>query len=374
MLLQAAILDAPQATASLEQWLAQHDLNQLDESSLRLLPAVDFNLRGHALPAPLGRVIAGLRRHALCRTHWGLRTCAELVGSLQAQGIPCMLLKGAALSRLYAPSPSVRPMNDVDLLVPRRQALKAMEQLRASGFRAHALNPADLVEVRHSSPFSRGSIEIDLHWDVLPESVTLDDAWAFDDSRPLDLGDVTTRALSSTAQLFHTIAHGLRYSETPAAWWPLDAVFVLRGSAKVDFERLLQLAVDHQLANVVYRGLCYLVRHFNVQVPSGVLQRFESTPRSLSVRLEGIFRMHRWEPLGELPLNLLHYRRRTAQLPLGERIRGLPRYLSCTWQLAPGKSFPAAFSKKAAGRLKSWLVLPGLAGARRSAQVDTRHR
>lgn len=374
LLLQAAALGPERAAASFREWLARNDVRHLDESSTRLLPAVDFNLQRHGIDNPHARLMAGLRRHALCRTHWTLHTSAKVVRVLSEHGIPCLVLKGAAMSRLYAPSPSVRPMNDLDLLVPRRHARAAMTTLVEAGFRPHAPNPSELIFVRHSTPFSRGPVEIDLHWDVLPESHRLDDAWAFDGARPLDLAGVASSALAPTAQLFHGIAHGLRHSHTPAAWWPLDALFVLRESSAIDFERLVQLSVDHRLSSALYQGLAYLSKHLEVELPSGLLTRLRAVPQSLSVRLESSLRMKRCEPLGELPLQLLHYRRLTAELPLRSRIHGLPLYLTRTWQLDAGTSLAAALSTKAANRIRAWLASRGSGGVIREPRVDTLHR
>jgi hypothetical protein len=374
LLLQAAVLGPVPAAARFGEWLSRNDVTRIDETSIRLLPAVDFNLRRHGIEHPHASLVAGLRRHALARTHTFLRTSAALIRSLNELQIPCLVLKGAALCRLYAPALSVRPMNDLDLLVPRRHALDAMALLMKSGFRPHAPRPAELIFVRHSTPFSRDSVEIDLHWDVLPESHQLDDAWAFEEARVLDLGDITTAALSPAAQLFHTVAHGLRYSQTRAAWWPLDALFVLRGSPELDFDRLVKHALEHRLATLLYQGLSYLTEHLQVEVPGAVLTRLKEAPRSPTDWLEHTLRMNRFEPLGEFPQHLVHYRRLSSQLPLGERVRGLPLFLGRTWQLDGDTNLSAELLRKAAARLRVWLASRAVAGARHGPQDDTRPR
>lgn len=374
MLLQAAAFDPERAAASYRAWLAGNDVACTDETSLRLLPAVDFNLRHHGIDNPLAPLLAGLRRHAFARTHCLTRTAAQVVSSLHERRIPCLVLKGAAVSRIYAPSPSVRPMNDLDLLVPRRNAGEAMASLAAQGFRAHAPRPSELIAVRHSTPFSRGALEIDLHWEVLPESHALGDTWPFEGARPLDLGGVTSVALSPTLQLFHTIAHGLRYSHTRAAWWPLDALFVLRASPDVDFDLLARIADEHHLSHVLHRGLSYLARHLELEIPNAALTRLARAPRGVALRIEDAFRMHRVEPLGELPLHVLRYRRLTSELSFSAKLRGLPRYLSRVWQLEPQSSLAAAFSRKAAHRVRAWLAARAPAAATRTQQAGTQPR
>ena len=54
---------------------------------------------------------------------------------LDDHSIPVMLLKGAALIPLYYKDWSLRPMNDVDLHVPQKDALKAVALLCQSGWK-----------------------------------------------------------------------------------------------------------------------------------------------------------------------------------------------------------------------------------------------
>jgi hypothetical protein len=209
-----------------------------------------------------------------------------------------------------------------------------------------------LIDVRHSTPFSRDHAEIDLHWDVLGESRALDDAWAFENARSLEVQGVRTLALGVAEQLFHSIAHGLRYSETAAAWWPLDAIFVLN-KTPIDFARVVELAQKHQLNRALYDGLRYLETHFLVRVDAEALARLRLASSSLSERIETFLRSRRVEPLGELPMHLLHHRRMSAGRPLVERLQTLPRHLSRIWGLKSARDLPRALSRKAFQRVRS---------------------
>lgn len=59
-----------------------------------------------------------------------------LIAALNADDIPVMLLKGAALNSTAYPSPELRPMSDVDLLIRQRDALRAIEALKKAGCRS----------------------------------------------------------------------------------------------------------------------------------------------------------------------------------------------------------------------------------------------
>ena len=72
-------------------------------------------------------------------TRHELRECARL---LEAAGITPIALKGAWLSAHAYPAPALRPMRDIDLLVPQDQVLAAYSALKAAGYRDYG--PAEM--------------------------------------------------------------------------------------------------------------------------------------------------------------------------------------------------------------------------------------
>lgn len=67
---------------------------------------------------------------AALRSLEGDRQSAALVRSMEDGGVPCMLLKGAAVARWLYPAGTTRPTGDVDLLVPPSYWDTAAEVLR----------------------------------------------------------------------------------------------------------------------------------------------------------------------------------------------------------------------------------------------------
>ncbi len=72
-------------------------------------------------------------------TRHELRECARL---LEAAGITPIALKGAWLGAHAYPAPALRPMRDIDLLMPQDQVLAAYAALKASGYRDYG--PAEM--------------------------------------------------------------------------------------------------------------------------------------------------------------------------------------------------------------------------------------
>ena len=94
-------------------------------------------LDAKSLSAPAW-VVCQLRVSAQCVAVRNRRLTAQLepvLSALNQSAIPVMLLKGAALNLSVYPSAGLRPMSDVDLLVPQRVARRAVGVLNQAGCR-----------------------------------------------------------------------------------------------------------------------------------------------------------------------------------------------------------------------------------------------
>jgi hypothetical protein len=113
-------------------------------------------------------VRAALDRHrGWLRVHAGrtarLREAIARLGTVLA-GEPFVLLKGADyMHRLY-PRPDLRPMEDVDILVPRQRSEAVCGRLEAAGLRAHyPAGPVSRVPSYHERVFDWDGVIVEVH-------------------------------------------------------------------------------------------------------------------------------------------------------------------------------------------------------------------
>lgn len=85
-------------------------------------------------PAALVEEFRRIRQQAALRGALGLRQRDELVQILGQAGIPCLVLKGAALGRTWYGELSLRPFVDVDLLLPAGAVEPARGVLMSAGY------------------------------------------------------------------------------------------------------------------------------------------------------------------------------------------------------------------------------------------------
>jgi hypothetical protein len=289
LLLDAALLDEARAVAAFAAWCRQVNLEaEFGRAAYRLLPLVYDRMHSLGVHAPVMGRLKGVYRRAWYDTHRLFHAVQPVVAGLVAAGIDVMLTKGAPLALTGYRQPGLRPMADVDVVVPPDRLSDAFAVLGSLGWRADfALSP-DVVRFRHAvACHGPAGGEIDLHWRVLYESRHGDDRTFHVTAQPLDfLGTVVSQP-DATHHLFLLIVHGVRWNEEPPVRWIVDVVALLRARGhEVDWERLPELAAAYRVSVRVGLGLAYLAGTFRVPVPPGVLERLGATRVSILERFE----------------------------------------------------------------------------------------
>lgn len=167
-----------------------------------------------ASPLPPG-VEARLKARCVQHAHASAvrsRVMSEALEALDRAGIPSLVLKGAALAQLVYRSPLLRPMRDVDLLVPAGDALRAWGCLRQQGFAPTGppLPPAHRHLQGLAVTVDSATITIELHTALLP-SMALVPRICYDDLAPraqtFVWGGRSAQTLGREDMLWHVYLH-----------------------------------------------------------------------------------------------------------------------------------------------------------------------
>lgn len=86
---------------------------------------------------------------------------SQLAAALERENVGYAVLKGVATREEAYPSPAIRTAGDIDLLVSPGALAAATQCITQLGYVAQATDSA------HEITFSRGQVDIDLHWDIL---------------------------------------------------------------------------------------------------------------------------------------------------------------------------------------------------------------
>ena len=194
-----------------------------------------------------------------------------LLRAFEQAGIDAVVLKGLALIARFYRDPGLRPMADVDVLVPPSDVERASELAVSLGWHPrYRLTPA-FLRVKHAGPFDhRTGVACDIHWRVFEEA---GGGGADDDFRaaaePVTFQGTRLRILSPTDQLLHVCGHAARWGEVPAIRWVADAVLILR-EGPIDWQRFLVHAAQRRFILRMRQMLGYLRQALGVAIPPSV--------------------------------------------------------------------------------------------------------
>ncbi|HZS34796.1 MAG TPA: nucleotidyltransferase family protein [Methylomirabilota bacterium] len=351
-LLRAALLPVPEALhawRAAEGWLGA---GQPDPGTERLLPLVWANLTRQGVREPGLARLAAVHEAARVHTESLLARTGPVLAALHRAGIPTLVLKGAALVAGYYGGAGLRPMSDLDVLVPTGAATAAAAVLRAEGWiPRHRWSPR-AVALTHAAAFDgAGGDTLDLHWHVFAECCRPgddEDFWA--QAVPAEVGGVPTRALVPADQLLHVLVHGEKWVRVPGIRWVADAVHVLRSGA-VDARRLVAQTVRRRFVLRVSRQLAYLGGAIDPALGKDLLAALAAAPVSPLEWLEQALGVRERRPSNSL---LAHWftHARSARLGLAGAALSFPRYLLAIWHLEGWTGLPGAVIARAGARLR----------------------
>ncbi len=233
--------------------------------------------------------------------------------ALDAEGISAMPLKGAALVQTVYPEPALRPMRDLDILVPPSMAARAQRAVTALGFRAVAPvagreggEPWMAAHHHHLpalvSPEKLFAVELHHHVVGPSDASHFDISGFWDRARPGADGE---RHLLPAPEdlLVHVALHFARnrlWRSDGSMGQLADVAWIVAREA-VDWEALIARAGPDNVAPSLFLALYSAQQLLGLEVPPAVLARLEPPgfrPRQGERFVESrVLRDRSWLPL-----------------------------------------------------------------------------
>lgn len=296
-LLKAALLPAEQAATAWRRWKARRlQFETLDQPSGRMLTQVWANRDAAAISAKDRAVLKRLYHRTLASNAAELSGALEIIPLLVDAGIPVLIFKGADLIAIYPEHLGLRPISDVDVLIPEADGEHAIALLTGAGCEVkggHGMGP---FGVHHSRPYEcpNGSA-LDVHrWAFKTGG---DDRSMFKTAREATLLGHPVLIPSATECLVTAIATAFSGLGLGAPMkWIADAMllFEIEGDA-IEWDILLERARRPGLTLGLTAGLDLLAREFGAPVPADVLT--ELRRRKVSWRERGAY----WARINDPP-------------------------------------------------------------------------
>lgn len=207
----------------------------------------------------------------------------RLASAFAQSGIPAIWLKGIALARTVYPEVWLRPMGDLDVLVPHHKRHAARQAAMKLGFQRPEMDYLDMIgapeQVRYQDQLNGGtgdSICLEIHFRLLglEQGVLLSDrhdTWFWQQTQEAGRPEVHFTMLKPEAHLLYLCAHAvLRHRESYQDLLHLyDLHLLIQGG--LDWRQVVESALALNWSWAVERGLRRAVEAFGGEAPEWVL-------------------------------------------------------------------------------------------------------
>ena len=230
---------------------------------------------------PLDPIVETLRASYMRVTMnnwWAQQELSHWLECFQQERIPVVLLKGCVLaSTLYA-NVGVRPVGDLDLLVPRAHVERVRALLSARGYRPFDPRARDDFQVRFASElaFWREGAHpslLDLHWHVFNTAAYAARApieWFWQRTQPIALNGQPAQMLTPEAQLLHLSVHCAGHQ-----WQRLIlsydlALLLAQSTADIDWADVMAEVTAFGFVGILQTTLAQVQDCWGVTIPADV--------------------------------------------------------------------------------------------------------
>jgi len=282
LLLRACITPGESGKRACEAWLKQNQNGFQKEAIKAFLPLLLHAVRNHSISVDAAFLTvlrtAALREELRTNTYNGI--CGSVISALADNGIPSVVLAGAALAGTVYSNPALRHSHDVDILIPNGEITRATALLLSLRIEA-----ANLFQ-RGSQPWEfkhRSGLPLRLHSELFQmpcDGPPTAEIWSR--SPTLLIAGVPMRALSPADSLFYVCGHAAYSRTRQSLRWVSDAWLIADRHPDLDWELVLDCAVRARLALPLSVMLGYLSKELEAPIPPSFLQRL----RALASRVD----------------------------------------------------------------------------------------
>lgn len=200
----------------------------------------------------------------------------KIDAALRDANLPSVWLKGFALAHSVYPDPALRPMRDLDVLVPFAQRHAALECMQQLGYDLDIVRPSETLQDMSHDYHLRGAVPLELHYRLLgvhSKFFTPDDlAWFWTQTQPFSIKTRTLAMLAPEAQALHLSAHAiLNHSEAEFLLQRfLDLHLVIASATQLDWNTVLERAIAWRWTYAVQRALEITRTYFGTPIPDTI--------------------------------------------------------------------------------------------------------
>jgi hypothetical protein len=214
------------------------------------------------------------------------RNVALLAESFDRAHIPLVFLKGIALAEPLYRDIGLRPMGDIDILVPEHCVSNAASLLVEQGYTPSLEFTSSFIELFEEGsfiPFKQSQIPIEIHWHLIYlryyyERIPV--SWFWQRTQQISLAGHSVSVLSPEALLVHLVMHYFFQHKSEGLLWSHDiALLVAHYRESFNWDQVFATARNWHLGHVLQTVIRETEQRWSIQlIPEAWLSegQFES--------------------------------------------------------------------------------------------------
>ncbi len=258
-----------------------------------VLPLLYWNLkdsRAELVPPEYLKELRGRFQSNVARNILLTGELSRIVKLFTSEGVDVIPYKGPALAVAAYGHLSLRRFVDLDIMVRKRDVLRAKELLIALGYNANPpltqTQEAIMLRTQHNLPFARdeGRVLVELHWEVTAKKFSS----AFDPERmwtrleTVTLGGETFKTLAKQDLLLALCVHGTKHCWGRLAWIS-DIAELCAPQHEIDWPQVVAEASTTGEERMLYLGLHLAQTLLGARLPDEIRSTAAVDPHVLSL-------------------------------------------------------------------------------------------
>ena len=333
LLLRASLFKGEKSLNAWEKW-QETDFDKIDYGSLRLIPLLYQNLLNQNIQTAVMSRYRGIYRSFWARNQLLFHKVKPVLEALHKVGVEIILFKGAGLVLRHNIDIALRPMEDIDIIVHRKDINIILSVVRKLGWQPKFGRPHIINEAINEISFCNESGQfIDIHFHALKHA-----KWGTHEliywkrALQVDLLGVPVKVMDDTDHLIHIIVHGIARNPVPPIRWISDAMLLLDSHYSIQWDYLVEQSEKLRVTIPIYQGLKYLKEKMEaINIPEDVLIELKSCQTSPAEKLAYNIRINPFIPsrMYIIILRILTYYLFRPKYPFP----GILRYFQLIWGL-----------------------------------------
>jgi len=243
-----------------------------------------------ACPPEFVREVTRIARAEVVIEHCRRLEVMRVLAALQEACVRTLIIKGAALAYTHYAHPSLRPRNDTDLLIQKREWSEATRVLQELGYKRKDELRGDIA--RNQGEFERHDRSVrhvfDVHWQVSDRPVfaaAVDLETLLQNAIEIPALGPFARTVSPVHALLLACMHRVRHYNADLLMWLYDIHLLTEKLNEREVDEVVAAARRSKISAICDVGLRRAADRFHTQIADGLLERLRPAGAAHSAEL-----------------------------------------------------------------------------------------